>query len=83
MALLQDRRREPDGGHGVAGRRLGDHDVVGEHGKLLLGGGHVRAAGHEDDVARSRERLEAVDGRLQERPAGAREIVQELRRARS
>jgi hypothetical protein len=83
VPLLEDRRREPDGRHGVARRGLGDDDVVRQLRELLLRGCDVRAPRDEDDVPPTGQRLEPVHGRLEQRAAGAREVVQELGRARA
>ena len=78
LAALEDRGGEADGGRRVARLAL-EHDVlVGERRQLRLDGRAVGAAGHDHDALLARERGEPVPRVLQQRLAGAREVVQEL-----
>ncbi len=82
VPLLEDGGREPDRRHGVARGRFGEHVLGRETRELRARRGDVPVARDEDDALLAGERDEPVDRRLEQRPAGAREVEEELGRPR-
>ena len=77
VETLDDGGGEPDGGHRVARRRLRQHVRGAQPRQLRPHGRGVRRPGDHDHPVGG-ERLEPVDGRLQQRAAAAGEVEEEL-----